>query len=179
MSAPGDKPDWEAIESAYRVGALSVRAIADQNNITDTAIRKKAKKEGWLRDLTDEVRRATREKLVRDEVRNDGSREPRKTDEEIVAEASDAAAAVVLSHRYGLARWRAIADKLCDALTDLPVVEENLGDFSRALNAGVDAQLKVIKGERQSYNLDEDQTPDGVSAVITRVERVIIDAPKN
>lgn len=170
MSAQGDKPDWEAIESAYRVGALSVRAIADQNNITDTAIRKKAKKEGWLRDLTDEVRRATREKLVREEVRNDGSREPKKTDAEIVAEASDDAAAIVISHRHGLARWRAIADKLCDALTDLPVVKENLGDFSRALNAGVDAQLKVIKGERQAYSLDVEAEVEG-----SRMEDVLRD----
>lgn len=177
MSA--NQPDWEAIEAAYRVGVLSVRAIAEQNGITDTAIRKKAKKEGWLRDLTDEVRRTTREKLVRAEVRSDGSREPKKSDAEIVEEASDEAATVILSHRVGLARWRAIADKLCDALTDLPVVEDNLGDFSRALNAGVDAQLKVIKGERQSYNLDEDQSPEGATTVITRVERVIIDAPKH
>lgn len=164
------QPDWEAIESAYRVGALSVRAIAEQNGITDTAIRKKAKKEGWLRDLTDEVRRATREKLVRDEVRNDGSREPKKTDEAIVDEASDVATAVVLSHRTGLARWRAIADKLCAALTDIPVVPENLGDFSRALNAGVDAQLKVIKGERQAYSLDVEAEVEG-----SRMEDVLRD----
>lgn len=173
------QPDWEAIESAYRVGALSVRAIAEQNDITDGAIRKRAKKEGWSRDLTAKVKQATSEKLVRAPVRTDGTHGKLRTDDEIVEEASDAAAAVVLSHRTGLARWRAIADKLCDALTDLPVVEENLSDFSRALNAGVDAQLKVIKGERQSYNLGDDQSSEGVASVITRVERVIIDAPKH
>jgi hypothetical protein len=178
MSTP-KQPDWETIESAYRVGSLSVRAIAEQNDITDGAIRKRAKKEGWARDLTAKVKQATSEKLVRAPVRTDGTHSKMRTDDEIVEEASDAAASVVISHRIGLARWRSIADKLCDALTDLDVVEGNIGDFSRALNAGVDAQLKVIKGERQSYNLDDDQSPDGPATIITRVERVIIDAPKH
>jgi hypothetical protein len=134
-----------------------VRAIADQNNLTDGAIRKRAKKEGWARDLTEKVQQATKDKLVRAEVRTDGTQDALRTDDDIIEEASDAAAAVVLSHRTGLAKWRTIADKLCTALDDMDVVADNLGDFSRALNAGVDAQLKVIKGERQAYNLDTDE----------------------
>lgn len=178
MSAQGEKTDWEAIESAFRAGSLSVRAIAETHGITHAAISKRAKKEGWQRDLTEKVRSAAKAKATLS-VTTTGNRIPLVTDEQIIDEASDVAASVIISHRVGLSRWRAIADKLCDALTDLPVVEGNIGDFSRALNAGVDAQLKVIKGERQAYNLDDDQAPDGVSAVITRVERVIIDAPKN
>ncbi len=178
MNEKGEHTDWEAIESAFRAGSLSVRAISEVHGISHTAIAKRAKKEGWQRDLTDKVRAAAKAKVAKS-VSNSGFQSPLATDAQIIEEASDVAASIILSHRVGLARWRSIADKLCDALTDLPVVEENIGDFSRALNAGVDAQLKVIKGERQSYNLDDDQAPDGVSSVITRVERVIIDAPKN
>ena len=47
------QPDWEAIHSLYRAGLLSVRSIAEQHGISDTAIRKQAKKLGWSRDLTD------------------------------------------------------------------------------------------------------------------------------
>ncbi len=39
------KPDWEAIESAYRAGVMSLREIASQHGISDTAVRKRAKKE--------------------------------------------------------------------------------------------------------------------------------------
>ena len=151
------QPDWEAIERAYRAGSLSVRAIADQNNLTDGAIRKRAKKEGWARDLTEKVQQATKDKLVRAEVRADGTQDAVRTDDDIIEEASDAAASVVLSHRTGLAKWRTIADKLCTALDDIKVTEANVGEFARSLNAGVDAQLKVIKGERQAYNLDTDE----------------------
>ena len=33
------QPDWEAIERAFRAGALSIRTIADRNGVSDTAIR--------------------------------------------------------------------------------------------------------------------------------------------
>jgi hypothetical protein len=37
------QPDWEAIERAYRAGALSIGTIAERNGISETAIRKKDK----------------------------------------------------------------------------------------------------------------------------------------
>lgn len=37
------KPDWEAIESAYRAGVLSLRDIGDKYGVTEGAIRKRAK----------------------------------------------------------------------------------------------------------------------------------------
>ena len=42
-------PDWEAIESAYRAGVLSLRDIGEQYGVTEGAIRKRAKKCGWVR----------------------------------------------------------------------------------------------------------------------------------
>lgn len=61
--------DWEAIERAYRAGSLSIRTIAERQGVSDTAIRKKAKVQGWARDLSDQVRKEVRSKLVRGEVR--------------------------------------------------------------------------------------------------------------
>ncbi len=43
------KPDWEAIESAYRAGVLSLRDIGEKYGVTEGAIRKRAKKLGWAR----------------------------------------------------------------------------------------------------------------------------------
>lgn len=163
------QPDWEAIERAYRAGQLSIRAIAERHGVTEGAVRKRAKKEGWLRDLTDQVKSAAKEKLVRSAVRTVGTQQQARTDAEIIEEASDAAAAVVLAHRAGLAQWRGIANKLCAALAEMDVTEENHDKFARSLNAGVDAQLKVIKGERQAYSLDSeegDKTVNDLSALM-------------
>ncbi|EPV0643484.1 TPA: hypothetical protein ACJI7E_002336 [Klebsiella pneumoniae] len=50
-------PDWEAIESAYRAGALSLRDIGDKYGVTEGAIRKRAKKFGWVRKAGTQVRK--------------------------------------------------------------------------------------------------------------------------
>lgn len=41
--------DWDRIELEYLAGEASVREIADRHEISDTAIRKRAKAEGWVR----------------------------------------------------------------------------------------------------------------------------------
>jgi predicted nucleic acid-binding Zn-ribbon protein len=151
------QPDWEAIERAYRAGLLSVRAIAEKYDTNEGTIRSRAKKNGWVRDLTEQVRTATKEKLSRKDSRNDVTQRDVREDAQIVEEAATEAASVVLAHRLDLAQWRSISNKLREALQDIEVTEDNIGDFSRSLNAGVDAQLKVIKGERQAYNLDTDE----------------------
>ncbi len=50
-------PDWEAIESAYRAGVLSLRDIGDKYGVTEGAIRKRAKKFEWVRKASTQVRK--------------------------------------------------------------------------------------------------------------------------
>lgn len=50
-------PDWEAIETAYRAGVLSLRDIGEQYGVTEGAIRKRAKKFGWVRKTGTQVRK--------------------------------------------------------------------------------------------------------------------------
>ena len=168
------QPDWEAIERAYRAGSLSLRGIAEKYDTNEGTIRSRAKKHGWQRDLTDQVRTATKEKLSRNPSRTDVTQREVRDDAQIVDEASDEAASVVLAHRADLGQWREISNKLRAALSDIEIDEDNLGDFSRALNAGVDAQLKVIKGERQAYNLDTeegDKTVSGLSDLMDELSK--------
>lgn len=53
------KPDWEAIESAYRAGDLSLREIAAQNGISEGSIRKRAKKNEWVRNANAGTQKST------------------------------------------------------------------------------------------------------------------------
>ncbi len=67
-------PDWEAIESAYRAGVLSLRDIGDKYGVTEGAIRKRAKSLiGYARP----VRRYA--KMVRKVVRKRVRRVPAKS----------------------------------------------------------------------------------------------------
>lgn len=56
------KPDWEAIESAYRAGVLSLRDIGEKYGVTEGAIRKRAKKLGWARSGGTQVCKMVRKK---------------------------------------------------------------------------------------------------------------------
>ena len=79
--------DWEAIEREYRSGSLSVAEIARQHKISHPAILKKAKKFGWKRSLSDQVRKRVTEKLVTDAVTDNNA-----SDEEVTEAAAEVAA---------------------------------------------------------------------------------------
>lgn len=60
------KPDWEAIETAYRAGVMSLRDIGALYGVTEGAIRKKAKKLEWVRKNGTQVRKnGTQKNTVR------------------------------------------------------------------------------------------------------------------
>lgn len=41
--------DWEAIREAFERGGMSIRKIADAHGVSDTAVRKKAKADSWVK----------------------------------------------------------------------------------------------------------------------------------
>lgn len=57
MSSRTSTINWDRIEVEYLAGEDSVREIADRHEISDTAIRKRAKKEGWVRPVRTANRR--------------------------------------------------------------------------------------------------------------------------
>ena len=64
MAGRKDQIDWEAIERDYRIGQLSVREIARRHEVEASTITRKAKKETWARDYSEEVKAKTRAGLV-------------------------------------------------------------------------------------------------------------------
>ena len=76
MAVQKHTADWERIEAQYRTGGMSVSEIAREHGITEGAIRKRAKRDSWARDLSARVRARAetlvRNELVRNEVRASG-----------------------------------------------------------------------------------------------------------
>jgi hypothetical protein len=65
--AKDKEPDWERIEADYRAGLLSLREIASADGcVTEGAIRKRAKRDQWTRDLNARIQ-ARADALVRNE----------------------------------------------------------------------------------------------------------------
>jgi hypothetical protein len=47
--------DWERAERLYRLGEISVREIARREGVSEGAVRKRAKAEGWSRERYTEI----------------------------------------------------------------------------------------------------------------------------
>ena len=166
MSGKRKQVDWEAIEREFRAGMLSLREIGRRHDVTEGAIRKKAKAQDWQRALADKVRTAVREKLVR----GDGTQDQRATDAEIVEAASELGKEVQLTHRKDLQQLRAIGSILATRLAahlngeqaDGPFIgdKETPGDLFEKLAR---VKSRLIPLERQAHNLDDgnDGTGDG------------------
>jgi hypothetical protein len=163
------RPDWEAIERAYRAGSVSVRSIAEAHDTSEGTIRSRAKAQGWQRDLTDQVRAATKDKISRNTSRTDFTQPDVREDAVVVEEASSARADVVMGQISRLSVWQGISQKLAKSLSEDEVTEENRGEFARCLSIGVDAELKLIKAERQAYGIDETPHEETYETRLARV----------
>lgn len=195
------QPDWEAIERAYRAGSLSIRTIAERQSVSDTAIRKKAKALGWARDLSDQVRKEVRSKLVRGEVRNDQGANC-ELDAEIIEEAAEEGARVVRSHRRDIRKATNLANLLMDDLLstiqrreeieediEAETSEDNNGMRRASMLAAVSLpsnsktlfqlssamkNLQVL--ERQAYSLDEKEKTDEADELSKMMDELSKDA---
>ncbi|WP_404705021.1 hypothetical protein [Yersinia vastinensis] len=177
------KPDWEAIESAYRAGLMSLREIASQHSISEGAIRKRAKRDDWSRDLSAKIKERAEDLVRKEEVRKQVRTETTLTERVLIEASAEVIANVRMEHRGDIRRARDITNTLFDELgaecADVPSLEK-LGELMfdpddkgqdrlneiyqkiismpervKSVKALSDALKNLISLERQAYNLDE------------------------
>jgi hypothetical protein len=164
--------DWEAVEREYRAGQLSLREIGRRHEISEGLVRKRAKKDGWERDLAAKVREKIKAEMVRADLRE-------ATSESTAEEAINAAAArgveVLTLHRRDIAILREQEQRLLAELGDVdnPPLKTWMGQYqgsviehahripvterASALQALASVQHKRIALERQAYSLDDEK----------------------
>ncbi|RIJ85000.1 hypothetical protein RSP822_18205 [Ralstonia solanacearum] len=128
-------PDWERIEADYRAGLLSVREIASSQGISHTAIQKRAKAEGWERDLAAKIKAKAEALVAKREVAKSVAMETAATERVIVEANAEVIAGVRMSHRQDIARARKLAMTLLEELeveTDNVDLFEELGEILRS-----------------------------------------------
>ncbi len=168
--------EWGQIEAQYRAGIISVRAIGVQFGVSETAIRKHAKKHGWQRDLTDIVREVAREKMLRIDAAEAGTApaaecstaegvarlEPVDGSEQAIVEgAAEIIVAVVREHRSAIKRGRALIEKLISRLDE---VSDNQAEIER----DIEQLTKDDRdGKRRARLLRAVATPTQANAVLS------------
>lgn len=129
------QPDWEAIERAYRAGLLSIREIASTQGITHGAINKRAKRDGWERNLKSKIQAKADALVSKRTVSTAVSSKQADTEREIIEVNAEVIANIRMAHRGDISRGRRLANKLLDeleGLTDNRQLFEELGELLRS-----------------------------------------------
>ncbi|EMI7478867.1 hypothetical protein RNA47_002569 [Morganella morganii] len=111
------RPDWEAIESAYRAGVMSLREIASQHDISEGAIRKRAKRDDWSRDLNAKIKARSDDMVRKQEVRRQVRSETTLSERVLIEATAEVITNVRMEHRGDIRRARELANVLFDELS--------------------------------------------------------------
>jgi hypothetical protein len=157
------KINWAEIELAYRAGILTLRQLAQEHSITHGAINKRAKRDGWTRDLATQIKNKADELVSSASVSKLVSKEsPAELD--TISAGAEAIARIKLTQR---ARITAQMDMLLRLQADFErMAGDDLGERVDIAKKMADI-LKVLTGlERQAYNLDAiDAQPNSAPAL--------------
>lgn len=143
-------PDWESISREYRAGIRSLRDIGKEFYVTEGAIRKRAKKEQWPRDLSEKIK-ARAEQLVREEVRKEAVRSGTQAKDIIEDNASDIAT-VLIGHKKSAIELHKQHDKL---LLELDSCGEDLAKRAKILKDLADVKKSIVEMDRKTLGLDK------------------------
>lgn len=177
--------DWLAVEADYRPNKLSLRAIGDKHGCTEGAIRKKAKKEGWVRDLSAKIKSKADDLVRKEAVRSEYAV---RTEKEIIEANALNSATIQINERKDVSRARSVAMSLLAELESQvndKELYEQLGELLHAPDdKGVDKLNEIyhkvisfsgrtdnmkklgetlktlIDLERRVYKIDEDNSQD-------------------
>ncbi len=187
------KPDWEAIESAYRAGLLSLREIASQHGISEGAIRKRAKRDDWSRDLNAKVKERADDLVRKAEVRKQVRSETALSERVLIEATAEVIATVRMEHRGDIRRARTLANALfneleaeCadvealrklgelmldpddngrDRLNELYHAIISMPERVKSMKALSETLKNLIGLERQAYSMDEGEKDKVVDAL--------------
>ncbi|EEC4901450.1 hypothetical protein G4M62_004382 [Salmonella enterica subsp. enterica] len=126
------KPDWEAIETVYRAGVMFLREIASHHGISEGAIRKRAKRDDWSRDLNARIQQKADDLVRKQEVRKTVRTKTELTECVLIEATAEVIASVRMEHRSDIRRARELTNTLFDELgaqcADVGALEQ-LGDI--------------------------------------------------
>lgn len=113
---PKPKADWERIELDYRAGVKTLRQIAEEHGITHGAVNKRAKVQGWGRDLSAKIHARADALVSKAAVSSEVSKESKIAEKVVVEANAHAVADVRLAHRRDIQRARKLTNALLDEL---------------------------------------------------------------
>ena len=126
--------DWERVELDYRAGILTLREMGTLHGLSEGAIRKRAKRDNWTRDLNAKIKQRADELVRKEEVRKAVRAEGRISELRQVEIGGELLKEIKLGQRTRITRATTLAGKLMEELesiTDNRDLFEQLGELMR------------------------------------------------
>lgn len=143
MAAKAKDVDWVGVERDYRAGVMTNTAIGKKYGISHTAVQKRAKSEGWTRDLSKRIEAAREAKVSRSMVSPKVAEQRAATDAQVVEANAEAQKNMILEHRQDIRACRDLVKRLLMELAAQTMTPEQitlLADAHLALKVGADGQ---------------------------------------
>ena len=179
--------DWERIELDYRAGIKTLRQIADEHGISHVAVAKRAKRDGWTRDLAGKIQAKADELVNKSLVTSAVTVETKIAEKAVIDANAQAVADIRLAHRHDIRRARTLTNALLNELeqqtdpntlamlqelgellrreddngndrrNDLYVKVISLSERSKTMKTLADSLRLVVDMERTAFGMDKDQ----------------------
>lgn len=145
MAAKAKKVDWHEVEVDYRAGVLTDRAIGKKQNISHVAVIKRAKAEGWDRDLSARIRAKTEAKVTKAAVTSKVTKERIASERETVEANATLQSDLILKHRKDIQALRTAVAAMSGELGALAS-----SDLQDALELVLDEKTKDTTDKRRA-----------------------------
>jgi hypothetical protein len=184
---PAKAADWERIELDYRAGIKTLRQIGGEHGISEGAIRKRAKRDDWTRDLSERIQDKAEQLVRKEAVRSTVRAESTISERQVVEANAQAVADIRLAHRHDIRRARTLTNALLNELeqqTDpntLTMLQElgellrreddngndrrndlymkviSLSERSKTMKTLADSLRVMVDMERTAFGMDKEQ----------------------
>lgn len=190
--------DWAAVEREFRTSQMTLRELGSKFGCDHAAIQRKAKNDGWQRDLTEAVKQATNAKLIQASVTSAVTTSQQQVTN-VVLVAAEMNTQVILGHRKGLSEITQVRNLLLSQVGQAAALLPDLAEVIEMVRSpddnGVDrandalrkalgrsaliddlkklAEIdeKVRKGEREAFSIGD----AGDDPSIKPIKRVVLD----
>lgn len=124
--------NWTAIETDYRAGIKPLRQIAEEQGISHVAINKRAKRDGWVRDLGAKIKAKAEEKVTKAAVTKSVTTERTVTEKAVVEANAELQYRIRMEHRQDIGRGRKLFQALLaevESITDWRELFEEIAEL--------------------------------------------------
>jgi predicted transcriptional regulator len=145
---------------------MTLRQIAAEFGVDESAIRKRAKSDLWVRDLAGKIAQRSEELVRKELVRKVSPQYSRTSEKEVIEANAQAITRIVLDERKDVIELRTMASGY---KAELEASEDDLAKRIGLLKALSETQKTMIALERQVFGIDKDSSESPIDAALKRI----------